>query len=114
MQEPFSTERPWGNFRQFTHGENTTVKIISIKPNSSLSLQYHNKRDEFWHILSGHPVITIGEEKVDAKMGDEFFVKKLEKHRIETKDDAVQLLEICYGYFDEEDIVRIEDNYGRA
>lgn len=111
--KPFTIERPWGDFRQFTHGENTTVKIISIKPNTSLSLQYHKNRSEFWKIVSGHPVVTIGENKVTANPGDEFLVAKLEKHRLEAKDDAVQVLEISYGDFDEEDIVRLEDNYGR-
>lgn len=112
--KPFTIERPWGNFRQFTSGENVTVKIISIKPNSSLSLQYHNKREEFWHILSGHPIITIGEKKIDAKTGDEFMVEKMEKHQIEAMIEPVQFLEISYGDFDEEDITRLEDNYGRA
>ena len=47
----FQEERPWGNFRQFSHNELSTVKIISINPNSSLSLQYHNNRSEFWKII---------------------------------------------------------------
>ncbi|MEK7219301.1 MAG: phosphomannose isomerase type II C-terminal cupin domain [Patescibacteria group bacterium] len=116
MQEfkPFTVERPWGNFRQYTKNENTTVKIHSLKPNSSMSLQYHNYRDEFWRIISGHPLLTVGENKINANPGDEFMVLRLEKHRIETQNDAVQLLEICYGDFNEEDIVRLEDKYGRA
>lgn len=109
----FTTERPWGDFRQFTQNENTTVKIISIKPESSLSLQYHNHRSEFWHILSGHPVVTIGEKKISANSGDEFFIAEKEKHQIEAKEEPVQFLEISYGDFDEEDIVRLEDKYGR-
>jgi len=80
-----------------------------------MSLQYHNHRDELLYVISGHPIFTIGEKKIDAQPGDEFMVAKLEKHRIETKDDAVQILEIAFDdNFDEEDIVRIEDNYGRA
>ncbi|HTE48519.1 MAG TPA: phosphomannose isomerase type II C-terminal cupin domain [Candidatus Paceibacterota bacterium] len=109
-----TVERPWGKFEQFTQNEMTTVKIISINRNSSLSLQYHNNREEFWRILSGHPEITIGENTVGAQPGDEFNVKKLEKHRIATKNDAVQILEIAFGDFAENDIIRIEDKYGRA
>lgn len=112
--KPFTTERPWGNFRQFTKNENTTVKIISIKPNSSLSLQYHQNREEFWYIISGSPVVTIGENKINAKVGDEFKIVKKEKHQIEVGVEPVQFLEISYGDFDEEDIVRLEDKYGRA
>lgn len=108
-------KKPWGQFDQFTHNEITTVKLLSFNPGSSLSLQYHNHRDEFWRVLSGHPFLTIGEKKINAKPGDEFYVTKKELHRIETKDDMVQILEIAYGdNFDEEDIVRVEDKYGRA
>jgi len=77
-------------------------------------LQYHNDRTEFWYIISGHPVVTIGEQKINAKPGDEFTIGKKELHQIEATDDAVQFLEIAYGNFDEEDIVRIKDKYGRA
>ena len=107
-------KKPWGQFEQFTHNELSTVKVHSINPNSSLSLQYHNNRTEFWKILSGHPIVTIGEITVTAKPGDEFIVKKKELHRIATKDATVLFLEICYGDFDEEDIIRLEDKYGRA
>ncbi len=109
-----TTKRPWGQFEQFTHNETTTVKIISIDTNSSLSLQYHNHRVEFWRVLSGRPILTIGEKKMEAQAGDEFTIQKLEKHRIETKGEAAQILEIAYGDFDEEDIIRVEDKYGRA
>lgn len=106
-------KKPWGQFEQFTKNENTTVKIHTINPNSSLSLQFHNHRSEFWKIIFGHPMVTIGEEKINAKPGDEFTIEKLEKHRIETGDEQAIMLEICYGDFDEEDIIRLEDKYGR-
>lgn len=107
-------KKPWGQFDQFTHNELSTVKVISINPDNLLSLQYHKNRSEFWRILSGHPLVTIGEKSTIAKPGDEFTVAKMEKHRLEAKDDAVQILEISSGDFDENDIIRIEDKYGRA
>ncbi|MFA5791863.1 MAG: phosphomannose isomerase type II C-terminal cupin domain [Candidatus Paceibacterota bacterium] len=111
----FTIKRPWGQFEQFTHNEVSTVKLHFINPNSSMSLQYHNHRDELWYIVSGHPVLTIGENKINAKPGEEYMVSRLEKHQIEAKDDAVQILEIAYDdNFDEEDIIRIEDKYGRT
>lgn len=110
----FQVEKPWGNFRQFTHNEATTVKILSVNPNTSLSLQYHNHREEFWRVLSGNPIIMISDKKINAKAGDEFVIKKKEVHRIETKNEGAQILEIAYGNFDEEDIIRLEDEYGRA
>ena len=109
-----TVKKPWGQFDQFTHNELSTVKVISINANSSLSLQYHKKRSEFWRILSGHPIVTIGEKEIKASPGEEFTIAKGEKHRICAKDDSVQFLEISLGDFDEEDIVRLEDNYGRA
>ena len=108
-------KKPWGQFDQFTQSEVVTVKVLSLNPNASLSLQYHNHRDELLRVLFGHPIMTIGENKINAKPGDEFMIAKLEKHRIEAKDEVAQILEISYGdNFDENDIVRIEDKYGRA
>ena len=107
-------KKPWGQFEQFTHNEATTVKILSVNPGGSLSLQKHDHRSEFWRVLSGHPIITIGEKVVTANPGDEFMIEKLQSHRLAAKDDAIQILEIAYGNFDEEDITRLEDNYGRA
>ena len=109
-----TVEKPWGQFKQFTHNELSTVKIISLNSSSSLSLQYHNNRTEFWRIISGHPIVTVGETTTNASPGDEFFIDKLQKHRIETKDEPAQFLEIAHGDFDEEDITRLEDKYGRA
>lgn len=109
-----SVKRPWGQFEQFTQNEKTTIKVISINIDSSLSLQYHNHRTEFWRILSGFPLVTINEKKIEAKPGDEFTITQKELHQIEAKDEPVQFLEISYGDFDEADIVRVKDEYGRA
>jgi mannose-6-phosphate isomerase-like protein (cupin superfamily) len=110
----FTVKKPWGQFDQFTHNEISTVKILSVNSNSSLSLQYHNDRTEFWRVISGHPVITIGENKKSANPGEEFIIEKLEPHQLEAPNDDVQILEIAFGNFNEEDIVRIKDKYGRA
>ncbi len=107
-------ERPWGRFRQFTENEETTVKTIFIKKGESLSLQYHNHRSEFWCILSGTPDVTIGDTVTHAKAGDEFEVSVKTNHRIGAVNDDVEFLEISSGNFDENDIVRLEDNYGRS
>ena len=109
-----TVEKPWGRFEQFTHNELSTVKILSVNPNSSLSMQYHQKREEFWRVLSGHPIITIDKKVINASPDDEFMIRKGELHRIETKKDATAILEIAYGDFDENDIIRTEDKYGRA
>ncbi|OGH69700.1 MAG: mannose-6-phosphate isomerase [Candidatus Magasanikbacteria bacterium RIFCSPHIGHO2_01_FULL_47_8] len=116
--EKHTEERPWGRFEQFTANRKSTIKIITINPGETLSLQYHNLRDEFWHILQGEPIITIGQDEIVklARPGDEFFIPRKTIHRIGAPPNTqlVKFLEIAFGKFDEEDIVRLADNYNRA
>ncbi|OGI95735.1 mannose-6-phosphate isomerase [Candidatus Nomurabacteria bacterium RIFCSPLOWO2_01_FULL_42_17] len=112
--KPFQEERPWGNFRQFTHNSLSTVKIIFVKKGEAFSLQYHNHRTEFWKVLSGTPEITLGESIINAKFGDEFVILPKTNHRVYAASTDAEILEISSGDFDENDIVRIEDKYGRA
>lgn len=106
--------RPWGNFTRYTHNEPSTVKIITVLPNQQLSLQYHEKREEFWRVLRGVATLIVGDKTIQANPGDEFYIKKGEKHRIAATGDEVEILEISFGDFDESDIVRLEDKYGRT
>ena len=110
----FQVERPWGNFRQFTHNDSSTIKIITVKPNEILSLQSHKNRKEFWHVISGNGIIEIGEAKKDTAVGDEYEIQIGEKHRLSAGPSGIQVLEIATGDFDEEDIVHYEDKYGRV
>lgn len=110
----FQEERPWGNFRQFTHNSLSTVKIIFIKKGEAFSLQYHNNRTEFWKILKGTPEVTIGESIIYGKLGDEFNILPKTNHRVHSVDMDTEILEISFGKFEENDIVRIKDKYGRS
>jgi mannose-6-phosphate isomerase len=112
--KPFTEKRPWGDFRQFTANEKATVKILTIRPGQAFSLQRHRKRSEFWRVLSGIPRITIGRKTQKAKEGDEFVVPRGEAHRIGAGRTTVRMLEISTGDFDERDVVRLEDRYGRV
>jgi mannose-6-phosphate isomerase-like protein (cupin superfamily) len=105
-------KRPWGKFDRFTLNEKSTVKIITVLKGEAFSLQYHKKRREFWHILSGQGVITLGNKKRKTKAGDEFVIPPRINHRLEAKKE-IKFLEIAFGIFDEKDIVRLEDKYGR-
>lgn len=109
----FQVERPWGNFRQFTKNDNTTVKIITVKPNEELSLQSHAHRSEFWYVISGSGTVEIGEIKKDTVVGDEHEIQVGEKHRLSAGPLGIQVLEIAIGDFDENDIIHYEDKYGR-
>jgi len=112
--EIYQEERPWGNFRQFTHNVSSTVKIISVKPGEILSLQSHEKRSEFWHVVSGSGTVEIADIKKDTIVGDEHKIEVGEKHRLGAGPEGITVLEIAFGYFDEKDIVHYEDKYGRV
>ena len=107
-------KRPWGEFFQFTENEVSTVKLLNVEPNSALSLQIHEHRDELWRVLSGQGIIRIGDESFHAKENDEFFIKRGQVHRITTNHVRLKILEIAFGKFDEDDIQRIEDDYDRV
>ncbi|MAG60696.1 mannose-6-phosphate isomerase [archaeon] len=111
--EKCSEERPWGKFERFCHNQKVTVKIISVKPNSRLSLQYHNKREEFWRVISGSGQIVLGNKVIDVLEGDEFLIPIKTNHRIIAINHNLKILEISFGNFDEDDIVRLEDDYSR-
>ena len=111
---PFTETRPWGEFRQFTKNVPTTVKTLLIKEGQSFSLQFHHHRREFWKILSGKGEITIDDTKIIGEIGQEFLIPQGVKHRIKALEGDVYVLEISEGTFDEEDIVRLEDEYGRV
>ncbi|OGJ02616.1 hypothetical protein A3G06_01055 [Candidatus Nomurabacteria bacterium RIFCSPLOWO2_12_FULL_46_14] len=110
----FQVERPWGNFRQFSHNLSSTVKILSVKPDEELSLQSHQERAEFWRVLEGEAKVWIGETEYNAKAGDEFNIPALHKHKLQAGPQGISVLEIATGVFDENDEIRYEDKYGRA
>jgi mannose-6-phosphate isomerase-like protein (cupin superfamily) len=110
---PTITKRPWGSFTRFTNNEVSTVKILHIKKGEEFSLQYHKHREEFWKIIKGNPEVIVGDKIENSHEGDEFIIKPMINHRISAPIDDVFVLEISTGQFDEDDIVRIEDKYGR-
>ncbi len=107
-------KEPWGGTETLILNEVATVKLIFVKPNEALSLQQHEHRDEEWKIIKGHGVVTVGDKKTEVKQDDEFFVARHTKHRVEAGPDGLEFLEISLGDFDENDIERFDDRYGRA
>lgn len=110
---PKHNDRPWGFFDEFIQNKTCTVKLITVYAHEALSLQYHHKRQEFWVVLSGNGYVTIGDTKEEAKKGDRYEIKKGMQHRVEAGPEGLMFLEIATGEFDEDDIVRLEDKYGR-
>ena len=115
IPKPFFDERPWGKELWMIKKEKPSmVKVLTINPAQSLSLQYHHNRDEFWYVISGSGVATIGETKIQLQAGDNQFVPRETHHRLETIDSTLVILELTFGDFDENDNIRLEDRYGRA
>lgn len=114
MIETTLIERPWGTEDLFVQNEPVTVKLLHVKSGQAFSLQYHKHRDEFWEVLSGNPEVTVGEDTLTGKPGQRFFIPAGTQHRVTASDNDVTILEIANGQFDESDIVRLEDKYGRT
>ncbi|OGL71967.1 hypothetical protein A3B32_02880 [Candidatus Uhrbacteria bacterium RIFCSPLOWO2_01_FULL_53_9] len=112
--ENTTVEKPWGSFTCFTHHIPSTVKLLNIKKGEAFSLQYHKHRSEFWKVMKGSPTVTIGEVQHRALEGDEFEIPPLTMHRIFASEEDVVVPEISTGDFNEDDIVSVEDKYGRA
>lgn len=105
--------RPWGNFKQYACNDNCTVKIITINPNQMLSKQAHKKRDELWVIIDEGLKVEVDDKISKPKPGDEIVVTRNTKHRISSLGKRCRLLEISFGNFNEKDIERFDDIYGR-
>jgi mannose-6-phosphate isomerase-like protein (cupin superfamily) len=117
MKDNFSIyqeERPWGFFRRFTNNTPSTVKILTIKPNEELSLQSHNYREEFWRVIKGDGIFEVGDKKIIVEEGIEQSIPVKTKHKAIAGSEGIEILEIAFGEFDEGDIVRYEDKYGRV
>jgi mannose-6-phosphate isomerase-like protein (cupin superfamily) len=110
----FTEKRPWGNFEQFTLNEVSTVKIITVEAGQAFSLQKHTKRSEFWKVISGEGFITYGETKDVVEIGRLYELPVGTLHRMEATNAPIIFLEIALGEFDEKDIERLEDKYGRS
>jgi len=109
----FQVEKPWGNFRQFCLNQQATVKILTVNPQGVLSLQDHEKRDELWHFLDDNAKVILGDKTIEPRAGSELFIPKRTKHRLIAKDSTTKVLEVSFGHFDENDIRRYDDQYGR-
>lgn len=107
-------ERPWGGFERFTLNEQSTVKIIDVAPGQRLSLQRHKHRSELWVALDPGCVFEIDGVRTEPGVGDRVLIQAGQTHRLSSSGPATRILEIAFGHFDEDDIERLEDSYGRS
>ncbi len=109
-------QRPWGSFTILDEGENYKVKRIEVLPGKRLSYQRHSKRSEHWFVVHGIAKVTLNGTEVLVKTGEATDIICGSAHRVENpaKSDNLIFIEIQTGtYFGEDDIERLEDDFGR-
>jgi len=111
-----TVHRPWGTYTTLEEGHRFKIKRIVVKPGASLSLQMHHHRSEHWIVVTGMARVVNGESTMMLNSNESTFIPAGHKHRLENPGviDLV-LIEVQSGdYLGEDDIVRFQDNYGRA
>jgi mannose-6-phosphate isomerase-like protein (cupin superfamily) len=106
-------KKPWGTYEVLLDESDHKVKRIRIKPNERFSLQYHNEREEHWTIVEGIGILTQHGVESEMRPGEYVFIPRGGIHRLQAGKNGVTFIEIQRGICYEEDIVRLEDDYGR-
>lgn len=109
--------RPWGRYEILFESDYCKVKRIIVKPRQRLSYQYHKKRSEAWTVVKGIATVNLNGVEKDYKEGETILIPLEAKHRMQNKDSSQEmiLIEVQTGsYFEEDDIIRIEDDYERT
>lgn len=112
--ESFFVQRPWGSYSVLDKGPGYKVKKICVLPGKRLSLQFHYKRSEQWTVVKGIAEVSIEEECYSLQIGQTITIAPLQKHRLMNASSfPLELIEVQLGIVEEEDIVRVEDDYAR-
>jgi mannose-6-phosphate isomerase len=110
------TERPWGWYETVSEVAGNKVKRIRVHPGQQLSLQKHHRRAEHWVVVLGRAQVTVGDRVEDLVPGQHIDIAVGEVHRLTNQTtDPVEIVEVQFGdYLGEDDIVRLQDDYGRS
>jgi mannose-6-phosphate isomerase len=113
---PLFDRRPWGSFTVLDEGAGYKVKRIEVLPGKRLSYQRHARRAEHWMVVAGTARVTLDGEDVTVRLGETVDISVGTAHRIENPGaDTLVFIEIQRGdYLGEDDITRIEDDFGRV
>lgn len=108
--------RPWGKYDSIDQGSRYQVKHITVKPGGKLSVQMHHHRAEHWIVVSGTARVTNGEQTYMVTENQSTFIPIGQVHALENPGVIpLELIEVQSGsYLGEDDIVRLEDKYGRS
>lgn len=107
--------RPWGWYVVVDRGVGFQVKRIHVEPGGRLSLQLHHRRSEHWVVVSGCAEVTVGDVVSLLQAGQATYIPLGDKHRLANPGPApLEIVEVQLGdYLGEDDIVRLDDQYGR-
>lgn len=109
------TIRPWGWYETILDNDGYKVKKLFVDKNQKISLQYHNHRCEHWIVVEGFGKVELSDTIKDVQIGDHIFIPIHHRHRIYGGEYGIMIIEVQLGsHCLEEDIVRIEDDYGRV
>lgn len=108
-------DRPWGSYVVLAEGEDFKVKTIEVRPSHRLSYQKHSRRAEHWFVVAGEGLVTIDGADAPVRRGDALDVPVGAVHRMHnTGSVPLIFVEVQQGdYLGEDDIVRLDDDYGR-
>ena len=108
--------RPWGEFYVIADEKNYKIKRIEVNIGARLSYQYHLGRSELWLIIKGSAMVTIDGVEKTYNVGENVSIPLRAKHRVQNNSNQkLVFIEIQHGeYFDENDIVRIQDDFNRV
>jgi mannose-1-phosphate guanylyltransferase/mannose-6-phosphate isomerase len=111
-----TAHRPWGSYTVLEDADDCKVKRLTVKPGHVLSLQLHHRRSEHWTVVAGTAKVRVGEQEFLLERNQSTYIPMNTVHRLENPTDTdIHLIEVqCGDYFGEDDIVRLEDRYGRA
>ncbi len=113
--EHLTVFRPWGSYTVLEEGPGYKVKRVTVNPGGRLSLQLHHRRSEHWVVITGMARVTRGKEVFDLMIGQSAGIPVETPHRLENPgSDTLHIIEVQHGpYLGEDDIVRLQDDYGR-
>lgn len=114
--EPARVYRPWGTYQTMDRGDRFQTKQIIVKPGGKLSLQKHHHRSEHWIVVTGTAEVTVGDETRLLQENELTFIPAGTAHRLANPGKVpLHLIEVqCGPYLGEDDIVRLDDEYGRG
>ena len=115
LENGAKTYRPWGYYESIQATSQHQIKRLIIHPKAKLSLQMHQRRAEHWFIINGVAQVTLGTELHELHANESIYIPQGTYHRLENLSDTpLEVLEVQTGsYLGEDDIIRIEDAYGR-